>query len=302
VTSPTALDGCIWACAEDRIDEHADRLEAIFDIIVPAVDAGGLAMRSSSESGIHVIAHDDAGAEPGVWGIVAAVDDVPASRERFPAVRCDESARRVHDALAKRGVLFAGSFLGVNVYLSARPRSAGSDLLSRPTRPKPYPYLFVWVVQPENLDGHAGQLAALLGADFERVTIPGGRVAISWDSGFELIAPEPRELHLVDGKLDETTTDPHHEHVRGHGDGPWSIVLRVADIEAFRERVARLGYDPSPLLQDADPVVRRDWYRSWTRKVVEQREIRLPGFLGLRLMAGEVTYRVDQSGPLTDAS
>lgn len=301
MTSRTAIEGCIWVCAEGRIDEHADRLEAIFDIVVPAVDAGGLAMRSSSESGLHVIA-PDAGVEPGVWGLVVGVDDVPVRRQRFPAVPYDESAQRVHDALAKRGLLFAGSFLDRFVYLRARPRSAGTDLLSRPARPQPYPYLFVWVVQPKNLDRHAGQLTALLGADFEQVAIPGGRVAISWDSGLELIAPDPRELHPVDGKLDETTTDPHHDHVRNHGDSPWSIVLRVADIQAFRERAVRLGYDPSPLLQDADPVQRRNWYRSWTRKVVEQREIRLPGLLGLRLMAGEVTYAVDQSGRPADGS
>jgi hypothetical protein len=301
VTSAPAVEGCIWVCAEDRLDEHADRLEAIFDIVVPAVDAGGLAMRSSSESGLHVIA-PDAWAEPGVWGFVVGVDDLPVSRRRFPAVPYDESAQRVHDALAKRGLLFAGSFLGTYVYLRARPRSAGPDLLSRASRSEPYPYLFVWVVQPETLDRHAGQLTTLLGADFEQVAIPGGRVAISWDSGLELIAPDPRELHPVDGKLDETTTDPHHDHVRNHGDSAWSIVLRVADIQAFRERVARLGYDPSPLLQDADPVQRRNWYRSWTCKVLEQREVRLPAFLGLRLMAGEVTYAVDRGARLTDGS
>jgi hypothetical protein len=287
--SPAVIDGCIWACAADELEAHAERLKTLYGVTLSRAAAGGLAIRSSRESGLCLLA-SAAGLDPGVWGIVLATDDVPAVLGRFPAAARDESARAVHDALQEQGLTFAGRYLDTNVYLRPRDGSVEPDLLRRPPGRQPYVYLFVWVVRLENLERHAGRLAALLDADFEGVAIPGGRVAMSWDAGLELIAPEPRELRPVAGKLDEATTDVHYDHVVNQGEGPWSVVLRVADIGAFRDRAARLGYDPSPLLQEADPSRRRDWYRSWTRKVIEQRETRLPGLLGLRLMAGQVTY------------
>jgi hypothetical protein len=285
VTEPASIEGCIWSCGAEQLDEYAEHLGAIFDVTLPYVDGEGPAMRSSWESGLHLISPQEP-TEPGVWGIVMAVDAVPATRPRLPLPPGDTSAQPVHDALRRHGLVFVGTMLGVRVYLRERSVPPPTGLRVR----LPYLYLFVWVVRPENLDHHAGEFSALLGADFESVAIPGARVSMSWDSGIELIAPEPRELHPIAGRLDETTTDPHYEHLSNHGDSPWSIVLRVEDIEAFRDRAARLGHDPSALLQPADPEQRRAWYRSWTRKVIEQREIRLPSFLRLRLMAGEVTY------------
>lgn len=290
---PAAIAGCIWACAPDQLHTYADRLESIFDITLPTVDSGGLAMRSSGDSGIHLIA-PGRHVEPGVWGVVVDVDDLPAARRRFPAVPHDVSVQPAHNSLEQHGLVFAGPVFGANVYLRDASGSAALDLRRRPASLVPYPYLFVWVVSAEDLDRYAAELTARFDADFEQVGISGACAAVAWDSGFELIAPEPRELHPVDGRLDETTTDPHFDHLRTHGSGPWSIVLRVVDIDAFRERSARLGHQPGPPLQDADPARRRSWYRSWTRKVIEQREVRLPALLGLRLMAGEVTYVIDE--------
>jgi hypothetical protein len=289
VTAPASIEGCIWSCAAEHLDEYAELLGEIFNVTLPRVDGEGPAMRSSAESGLHLISPQEP-TESGVWGIVVAVDQVPGTRPRLPVDPGDESAQAVHDALRRHGLVFAGSMLGVHLYLRERPAAARTGLRARVPGPHPYLYLFVWVVRPENLDRHAGEFSALLGADFESVAIPGGRVAMSWDAGIELIAPEARELHPIAGQLDETTTDPHYEHLCNHDDSPWSIVLRVSDIDSFRDRAVRLGHGPSPLLQSADPAQRREWYRSWTRKVIEQREIRLPSFLGLRLMAGEVTY------------
>jgi hypothetical protein len=290
VTAPAAIEGCIWSCAAEQLDDYAERLGAIFDVTLPRVDGEGLAMRSSPESGLHLISAPES-TEPGVWGIVMAVDEAPGTRPLLPMAPGNESSQPVHEALRRHGLVYLDSMLCVHVYVRERSGAARTGLCERLPGPQPYLYLFVWVVRPENLDRHAGEFSALLGADFESVAIPGGRVAMSWDSGVELIGPESRELHPIAGPLDETTTDPHYEHLCTYGDSPWSIVLRVADIEAFRDRAVRLGHSPSPLLQPADPTQRREWYRSWTRKVIEQREIRLPSFLGLRLMAGEVTYR-----------
>jgi hypothetical protein len=290
---PATIAGCIWTCRPEQLDTYADRLESVFDITLPVVETGGLTMRSASDSGLHVIAADGP-VEPGLWGFVVDVADAMTASRPSTTAPSDQPARRVHDALETRGLAPAEPFFGRHVYLRAAPRSEATGLRGRSVDRLPYPYLFVWVVPPAELAGYAAALTERFGADFEYAAIPGARVAVAWDSGFELIAPEPREIALVDGHLDETTTDPHYDHIRTHGASPWSIVLRVADIEAFRERAATLGQHPSRELQETDPAVRQSWYRSWTRKLIEQREVRLPPLLGLRLMAGQVSYVHDE--------
>jgi hypothetical protein len=229
---------------------------------------------------------------PGLWGVVLATHEVADLASRFPrSAACDLEHQRVHDSLGAHGLTFAGNYLGVNIYLRPQRGPAGLDLSRHPVSPSPYPYLFVWVVRPENLLKHADWFTTVLGADFETVAIPGGNVAMSWDAGIELVAPETDDRQRSDVDVfGNAATQPHFDYLCARGESPWSVVLRVADVEEFRERAVRLGFDPSELLQESDPILRREWYRSWTHKAIEQRETRLSEFLGLRLMAGEVTY------------
>jgi hypothetical protein len=288
------LDACIWICAAEEISYQASVLEELYGIELPASRIAGVPVRGSLDAGLQLIA-PDTGVVPGIWGIVIATDDTRELLHQLPLAAQDEQSRLVHAVLSAQRVRYAGQFLGVHQYVRERRRPSLPDRPRRAPGAQPYPYLFAWVVQPDRLDVHVKSLAAGIGADFELVEILGARVALSWDSGLELIAPEPREISAVDGRLDETTTDVHYDHLCKYGESPWSVVIRVSDIEAFRNRAADLGHEVSPVLQDPAPERRRAAYRAWTRKIIDQREVRLFGFLGLRLMAGEVVYATDST-------
>jgi hypothetical protein len=268
-------------------------LEELYGIELPPSRIAGVSVRGSLDAGLQLIA-PDTGVVPGIWGIVIATDHMQWTASSASAAQDDQS-RLVHAVLSAQRVRYAGQFLGVHQYVRERRRPSLPDRPRRAPGAQPYPYLFAWVVQPDRLDAHVKSLAAGIGADFELVEILGARVALSWDSGLELIAPEPREISAVDGRLDETTTDVHYDHLCKYGESPWSVVIRVSDIEAFRNRAADLGHEVSPVLQDPAPERRRAAYRAWTRKIIDQREVRLFGFLGLRLMAGEVVYATEST-------
>jgi hypothetical protein len=290
-----AIDGCIWMCEKAAINAHTTQLQELFDISFDVSVGGSATLCSSSTAGLHLIAVDET-ADPGMWGIILAVDDTVGALERLSSNTDVVESHPADEVLAKQGLVCAGSFLGVRLYLRDAPCPSVFDLPDGPRRTRPYLYIFTWVVGPESLDRIVAELSNALRADFDTCEFPGARITMSWDSGLELIAPEPRELRKINGELDGTTTDVHYDHLLHYGDSPWSIVLRVDDLAAFRSHAADLGYRLSGVKPGhADAAEEQRWFQTWTRKVIANDEIRLPPFLGIRIMAGQATFTSEQN-------
>lgn len=91
------------------------------------------------------------------------------------------------------------------------------------------------VVRPENLDKAVSQLSVVLQTafygPFERADKM--RVAVSWDAGVEVIAP--------------LTDDPEHvlmKHIEQFGEGSWTVIYGVRDLDETLDRLKKLGYEP----------------------------------------------------------
>jgi hypothetical protein len=288
----SALDACIWTCKKDTLDDYAEQLERLLGITLDRSEHARATVRSSEAAGLYLIATDEE--EPGVCGIGLGIENLDAALQRFSSKIPAAKPHVADDVLADRGLVCAGTFVDTRIYLHEQRHPSVFDQPGETPHTRPYIYDFAWVIDPANFDHYVALTAEVLQADWEEFTLSDGRVTQAWDSGLEFIAPFPRELRPVNGELDGTTRDVHYDHLLRHGDSPWSIVIRVDDLKAAGRHAADLGYHFTGVRARGAWEKELEWYASWTHKVLMNEEIRLPEFLGLRLMIGEVTVPSEQ--------
>lgn len=100
-----------------------------------------------------------------------------------------------------------------------------------------------WISHPENLEAHVAEMERLSGATltrFEREDM-GFAMHISWEAGLEIVAPLEMRTEF-NGML--------HDWLETRGEGVFSVVFGVRDLERHRARVQALHYEPSPLMHD----------------------------------------------------
>lgn len=135
----------------------------------------------------------------------------------------------------------------------------------------------VWAVEPDNLIGYAERLSQLLDTEFEEFTgVPGLRVFVSWDTGFEVVAPGNGE-------------GPSGDAVRGYlaqkGEGLFAVVHRVPDLEAAAARAKGLGWPVADRVAGSE-----ETDRLW-RRITRLREQAVGPFANTLLFFGEVDYK-----------
>ncbi|MFI5957531.1 hypothetical protein [Cryptosporangium sp. NPDC051539] len=135
----------------------------------------------------------------------------------------------------------------------------------------------VWAVEPDNLTGYAERLAQLLDTEFEEFTgVPGLRVFVSWDSGFEVAAPGNGE-------------GPAGDAVRGFlarkGEGIFAVVHRVPDLEVAAARAKELGWPVGDRVAGA-PATDQLW-----KRITRLREQAVGPFANTSLFFGEIDYQ-----------
>ena len=133
-----------------------------------------------------------------------------------------------------------------------------------------------YMCRPENHDAYVDKLQALFEFEFEaafRRQEDGLRLTWSWSTGLEILSPIG-----TTGPLAQRGWDFLNE----RGEGVYSIIMGVADIEKTRERARELGYSPS------------EWFdlgcdEPWT-KDVEVKECVVEKFMGANLALGQIVF------------
>jgi len=97
-------------------------------------------------------------------------------------------------------------------------------------------YRVVLLYREENFDAALEAFRTSLGVtDFGKPYVPAGvglRIAISWESGLELITPHG----------DEGYAGPIRQHLAAKGEGMFGLIYRVGDIGEAERRAAAAGY------------------------------------------------------------
>ena len=100
-----------------------------------------------------------------------------------------------------------------------------------------------WLVRPENLDTHVGQLEAITGATLTRFAREdmGFTMCISWEAGLEVVAPMQQRTQFNQWLWAE---------LEAKGEGVTSVVFGVKDLDWHKARLEKLGFDVGPLMDD----------------------------------------------------
>lgn len=116
-----------------------------------------------------------------------------------------------------------------------------------------------WISRLENLDANIVELESLTGAKltrFERKDM-GFVMCISWEAGLEVVAPleEPTEFNQwLRDWLD------------ARGEGVISVVFGVKDLDRHKARLAALGIEVGPLMDDHPDSPWHDRLVLWERQ------------------------------------
>lgn len=134
-----------------------------------------------------------------------------------------------------------------------------------------------WICHLENQAQYVDQLAKLCDVEFHGpVDRPdlGTRIYISWASGLEVIAPLSEEtIYTVSLR----------EHLEKRGEGLLGVVFGISDIEEGRARAVSLGYDVSPMIENAG-------HEPYIHETEIMKEIMVCNFMNSSLVFGEIRY------------
>lgn len=100
-----------------------------------------------------------------------------------------------------------------------------------------------WLSRPENLDANVAQLEKLTGASLTRFSRAdmGFTMCISWEAGLEVVAPHEERTDFNQWLWSE---------LEKKGEGVTSVVFGVKNLDAHKARLARLGIEVGPLMDD----------------------------------------------------
>jgi len=100
-----------------------------------------------------------------------------------------------------------------------------------------------WLSRPENLDANVAQLEKLTGATLARFSRAdmGFTMCISWEAGLEVVAPHEERTDFNSWLWSE---------LEAKGEGVTSVVFGVKDLDAHKARLAKLGFEVGPLMDD----------------------------------------------------
>jgi hypothetical protein len=135
----------------------------------------------------------------------------------------------------------------------------------------------IWICHPENQAQYVEKLAKLSEAKFhgplERGDL-GVRIYISWSSGLEIIAPLEKATIYSQSLKD---------HLAKRGEGLLGVVFGVSNIEEARKRAMMLGYEVSPLIQNAGD-------EPYVDETEVMKEIMVGDFMNSLFVFGEIKY------------
>ena len=127
----------------------------------------------------------------------------------------------------------------------------------------------VWCVHPESFDDITAMFSEAFGVSFDKLDMHDGslRVSFSLAHGVEVIAPSangPKKFH---------------DFLRTHGEGVYTVVYAVTDLDAVERRLHDRGIDVADRLVYTG---RQPWAAEWA----ELEERVLPESHGVRLTIG----------------
>jgi hypothetical protein len=135
----------------------------------------------------------------------------------------------------------------------------------------------LWLCRLENIEHYVGKLSALTGRSFhgpvDRADL-GARVFISWEGGLEIIAP-------LD--MDTPFTAQCRARLGQNGEGLWTVVFGVPDIQEARARAERLGYQTSDLIENPEDA-------PWQHQTKVMKESVVGEFMNSIFVFGEIEY------------
>ena len=100
-----------------------------------------------------------------------------------------------------------------------------------------------WLSHPENLDANVARLEKLTGTALTRFAREdmGFTMCISWEAGLEVVAPMDQRTEFNSWLWSE---------LERKGEGVSSVVFGVRNLDAHKARLADLGFEVGPLMDD----------------------------------------------------
>jgi len=135
-----------------------------------------------------------------------------------------------------------------------------------------------WLSRPENLDANVAQLEKLTGATLTRFARAdmGFTMCISWEAGLEVVAPHEERTDFNSWLWSE---------LEAKGEGVTSVVFGVKDLDAHKARLARLGFEVGPLMDDHPDSPWHDKLVLWERMAGEA--------MNTNIILGDIDYADD---------
>ena len=135
-----------------------------------------------------------------------------------------------------------------------------------------------WLSRPENLDANVAQLEKLTGATLTRFARAdmGFTMCISWEAGLEVVAPHVERTDFNSWLWSE---------LERKGEGVTSVVFGVKDLDAHKARLAKLGFEVGPLMDDHPDSPWHDKLVLWERMAGEA--------IGTNIILGDIDYADD---------
>ena len=134
----------------------------------------------------------------------------------------------------------------------------------------------VWLVQPQNLEAYVEKFSKLFRTQFDGPQLRpafGVKFWVSWEAGLEILAPWG----------DNDSAKMWTQRLKDRGEGVFSVVFGVRDLEEASEHARQLGYPVSPVfsLSGDEP---------WKHKMESFQEVVIGDMLGTLMGFGEIRY------------
>ena len=135
-----------------------------------------------------------------------------------------------------------------------------------------------WLSRPENLDANVAQLEKLTGATLTRFSRAdmGFTMCISWEAGLEVVAPHEQRTDFNSWLWSE---------LEAKGEGVTSVVFGVKDLDAHKARLAKLGFEVGPQMDDHPDSPWHDKLVLWERMAGEA--------MNTNIILGDIDYADD---------
>ena len=272
------VDGVIWVCHQDTIKENVERLGRLTGSRFPGPylnDALGAHIYVSNSAGMQIMAPVSGSSTrmaqalsarleahgEGVFGVIYGVTDISAAKARVKKLGCEPSdlvlftgeepwaaeVNKMHGTVACQ--------LMNTTFIYAEVEYADQVFSVEASSPETMRYNnrldhVAWVCFASNFERNIELLSKLggrpLDGPHDKPEI-GIRIAISWETGLEVIAPIPgSEAPAACGA----------NRILERGEGIYGILFGVADMEVALERARSAGYTPGDLIRGGgDPHV-----------------------------------------------